>query len=104
MMNVVWLLAQSPPSPDPLIDWLTRAGMVGVLAVAIVGFIRGWIVSGSEHKRVMDERDRAVELVYRQADLAARAVDAQVGRLELERELVQLREEASRRREPRKTR
>lgn len=98
-MGLVWIVAQSSSSPDPLIGWFTTAGPVGILAAIVVAFLKGWIVSGSELKRVTAERDRALELVYRQAGLSSRALDTQLTRLELEREIVELREEAAKRHE-----
>lgn len=80
-------------TPEPLLSWLTQGGAVGVLAFGVIAFIKGWIVSGSELRRVMDERDRALDLVYRHAGLSTRAIDTQLTRMELERELVELREE-----------
>jgi hypothetical protein len=61
---------------DPLLDWLSKAGVIGILAAAVVSFQRGWIVSGRSHERVCEERDRALELVYRHAELAERAIAA----------------------------
>jgi hypothetical protein len=61
---------------DPLTDWLvnnfTGAAMA---AFVIVSLLRGWLVSGREHDRVIVERDRALELVYTQAEATARALD-----------------------------
>jgi hypothetical protein len=71
----VWhYLLSSEPSNDPLFQWLSNAGSLGILASAVVGFLRGWIVSGTAHRRVLAERDRAMELVYKQAELTARAL------------------------------
>ncbi len=61
---------------DPLLQWLSNAGSLGILAAAVVAFLRGWIVSGAAHQRVLKERDRAMELVYKQADIAERALRA----------------------------
>ncbi len=63
-------------SGDPLLDWLAQAGMGGVLAFVVIGFIRGWIVSGSTHKRVVEQEQRALDLVYAQAEIAHRALEA----------------------------
>jgi hypothetical protein len=75
---------------DPLLIWLTKGGAVGILAAAVVAFLRGWVVSGTEYKRVCDERDKALELVYRNAGVAQRAVDASLARLETEAQLLAL--------------
>jgi hypothetical protein len=61
---------------DPLLDWLAQAGMGGVLAFVVVGFIRGWIVPGSHLTREREEKDRALDLVYAQAEIAQRALEA----------------------------
>ncbi len=61
---------------DPFVEWLSRAGSLGLLAAGVVAFLRGWIVSGASYERMREERDRALELVYRQAELAERALAA----------------------------
>ena len=71
---MIELLAQT--SGDPLIDWLSRAGSVGILAVAVIAFLRGWVVPGSVADQLRVERDRALELVYKQAEVAQRALEA----------------------------
>ena len=63
-------------SQDPLLQWLSNAGSLGILAAGVLAFLRGWIVSGAAHARVIAERDRAMELVYKQADVAQRALEA----------------------------
>lgn len=68
------LLAQS--TSDPLVQWLQTAGAVGVLAFVVAGFLKGWIVTGKAHDRVLAERDRALEIMYRQAEVAQRALEA----------------------------
>ena len=60
---------------DPLLQWLSNAGSLGILAAGVLAFLRGWIVSGAAHARVLSERDRALELVYKQADVAQRALE-----------------------------
>jgi hypothetical protein len=61
---------------DPLLDWVVNnATAVGLLAFMVVGFIRGWIVTGRENARVIAERDRALEIVYAQAEATSRALD-----------------------------
>lgn len=78
---------------NPLLDsapdwtWLTQGGPTGILAAVVLGFWKGWIVSGSEHSRALsdaesekqrlrDERDRALTQVYKQAEIAQRALEA----------------------------
>lgn len=70
----MWLLFQA--ANDPLIDWLSRGGSLGILAAAVIAFLRGWIVPGSVANQLRDERDRALELVYKQAEVAQRALEA----------------------------
>lgn len=60
---------------EPVLDWLSQAGSVGVLAFLVVAFMRGWLVSGTECQRVRDERDKALDLVYKQAEVAQRALE-----------------------------
>lgn len=75
MLQLAQLIADAATS-DPLLNWLSKAGVVGILAAAVVSFQRGWIVSGRSHDRVCEERDRALDLVYRHAELAERAIAA----------------------------
>lgn len=63
-------------SQDPLLQWLSNAGALGILAFFALAFLRGWIVSGAAHGRVLAERDRALDLVYKQADIAQKALEA----------------------------
>lgn len=79
--------AAAATSGDPLLDWLSRAGALGVMATAVVAFARGWIVSGKAYEQVRAERERALELVYAQAQLAHKAVSAAERRAQLEAEL-----------------
>lgn len=73
----MWLtIVAADATQDPLLEWLSRAGALGLLAAAVVAFLRGWIVSGASYERMREERDRALELVYRQAELAERALAA----------------------------
>lgn len=70
-----WFIAAAPSSGDPLLDFLLQAGASGVLCFIVIGFLRGWIVPGRELTRVTAERDRALELVYKQAELTQRAIE-----------------------------
>lgn len=69
-----WLLAAV--ANDPLLEWLSRAGGFAILAAAVLAFMRGWIVPGSVAEQLREERDRALELVYKQAEVAQRALEA----------------------------
>jgi hypothetical protein len=62
-------------SQDPLLQWLSNAGSLGILAAGVLAFLRGWVVSGAAHARVLAERDRALDLVYKQAEIAERALE-----------------------------
>ena len=87
LMN--WLADAS--SGDPIVDWVTRAGPVGILAFVLVLFLRGDIVSRRTLDEALKQRDLALALVYDQARLANRAVDVSVARLELEEKIADLR-------------
>ena len=52
-------------SQDPLLQWLSNAGSLGILAAACVAFIRGWIVPGPTHMRILARLDRANDLAER---------------------------------------
>lgn len=62
-------------SGDPFLDWLSRAGALGILAAIVVAFLRGWVVTRSEADRLRSDRDRALDLVYKQAELAQKALE-----------------------------
>jgi len=62
-------------STDPLLQWLSNAGALGILAAACVAFLKGWIVPRGTYERALAEKDRAMELVYKQADVAQKALD-----------------------------
>lgn len=84
------------PIHDPLIQWLTGAGVTGILAMLVVAFMRDWIVSGTAYERVLDERDRALAILAKNAEVAQRAVDLAINRLELEAELRKIQKEEDR--------
>ena len=69
-----WLL-QAATTGDPALDWLTRAGSAGILAFAVIAFLKGWIVPGRELDQCRHERDRALELVYKLAETSERALE-----------------------------
>lgn len=66
-------------SGDPLVDWLTKAGPIGILAYVVVAFMKGWIVPGAAARASLEEtraqRDKALELVYKQAEISTRALE-----------------------------
>lgn len=61
---------------DPLIDWLSQAGATAILAFVVISFFKGWIVRGVEVEKIRAERDKALELVYKQAEITQRALEA----------------------------
>jgi hypothetical protein len=66
-----------PSSGDPLLDWLkNNASAVGILAFLVIALMRGWLVTGREAELMRAERDRALDLVYKQADLTSAALTA----------------------------
>jgi hypothetical protein len=62
-------------SPDPLLQWLSNAGSLGILAAAVLAFLRGWIVPGSVAEQLRGERDRATAILEKQLDVAQRALE-----------------------------
>lgn len=98
---LVWLGADAP---DPLLQWLVSAGGTGVLALAVVAFLRGWVVPGSTHERVLSERDRLFSIVTETGQVADKTIDISQQRLALEKdllaELLELRRESRGVRDP----
>jgi hypothetical protein len=60
---------------DPSADWLGRATGPVVLALVVVALLRGTLVTGREADGLRAERDKALELVYKQAEVAQRALE-----------------------------
>lgn len=73
MFSDIWLAVT--PSGNPFIDFLTGAGVIGVLAYIVVAFQQGWIVTGKQLQKVEAERDKATALVYEMAQVAAKSLD-----------------------------
>jgi len=46
----------------------TKVGMVGVLAIAIAAFMRGWIVTGQHHAEVVARYERVIEGLTKEKD------------------------------------
>lgn len=61
---------------SPEWTWLTQGGAVGILAAAVIGFVRGWIVSGKQYAEVCAQRDKAQELVFKLAEISQRTIEA----------------------------
>lgn len=70
---VSWL-AQSHVVSDPFLDYLSQAGGVAILAAGVIAFLRGWIVPGKRYDEMRAERDRAVEIAEKHAEVADRAL------------------------------
>ena len=87
MITLIEFILLKTGTGDPLLDWLVNnASAIGVLSLAVVAFFRGWVVPGStvkaseerhkqETEQLRTERDRALELVYAQAQIAARSLE-----------------------------
>lgn len=65
-------------SGDPLLDYLSQAGSVAILAAGVIAFLRGWIVPGKRYDEMRAERDRAVAVAERHAAVADRALEVLV--------------------------
>lgn len=70
-----WLTLAAASSGNPLLDWLSQAGALGVLAFVVLAFMRRWIVTGAEAERCKQERDRALELLYEMARVSSQSLD-----------------------------
>lgn len=56
------ILEQQPVStPDSPTAWITSGGIVGFLCFSIVAFLRGWIVPGWIHNKLIADKDREIE-------------------------------------------
>jgi hypothetical protein len=60
---------------DPIVDLLAKGGPAVILAYVVLAFMRGWIVPGKDAEKLREERDKALELVYKQAEIAQRALE-----------------------------
>lgn len=68
-----YILNSASNVPD-LIHWLPTAGATGVLAFLVVALMRGWFVTGKTFERVLQERNRLLELALTSTRTADRAV------------------------------
>lgn len=64
--------------PVTIIGYLDKITLVSVLALAVLAFVRGWIVPGPTHDRVVKERDRYLEAATRGMELAQRTTTLMV--------------------------
>lgn len=58
-----------------LIGYWSQAGLTAGLIVAVVGFVRGWIVAGTIHDRVLKERDDALKLAASSVEASKETAD-----------------------------
>lgn len=71
------------PSSDPIVGWLATASATTLLAVAVLAFMREWIVPGSRYRRVEQEndeirtfmRDQAIPTLIRVQELLVKALE-----------------------------
>jgi hypothetical protein len=68
----IWDVA---PPESPTWTWLTQSGAVGVLATGIIAFARGWVVPGTEYRRVCQERDAALAHLSKFTDITLRSLE-----------------------------
>jgi hypothetical protein len=74
---ILFLIQAATSTGDSAVEWLAKNLTGAVLAaLIIVGFMTGRIVPGTTHQRVLQERNRAIDQVYRMAEVAQRALDA----------------------------
>lgn len=73
---IVDLIIQAVGDPSSPGAWITEATASAVLAYFCWKFMTGGLRTEKELNRVIEERDRAVDLVYKNAEIAAGAVDA----------------------------
>jgi hypothetical protein len=72
------------PSPFEFVGLIRDAGVIGILAVIVIGALREWWVSGVQYRRVLNERDELqMELlrVLGLTDRATRMLDRATTRL-----------------------
>ena len=91
---VFWAVAEAAPSIDSgsYLDWLSRAGGTAVLVAVLVLLLRGDLVTRGTHQDVVGQRDRALDLLYRNVEIADQAVGLSQRRLEADEEIHQLRQ------------
>jgi hypothetical protein len=60
---------------DPaLIDLLARGGAFTLLAVMVVGLLRGWVVPGDRYRKMEQERDEWKSLAVELMQTAQKAI------------------------------
>lgn len=58
-----------------LLHYIVQGGATGVLVLVVVSFVKGWIVPGGVHDRVLRERDRLFEIVVTTSAAAEKALE-----------------------------
>lgn len=67
-----YLFAQA--DAQTLFDVVSKGGAVGVLVIAVVAFVQGWIVPGKLFTRAIGERDEALAEIARLRSLYDRVI------------------------------
>lgn len=63
-------------SPTDVFGYADKLTLVGVLFALVVCFMKGWIVPGPTHDRVVKERDQYLDAATRGMELAKRTISA----------------------------
>lgn len=95
----MWLINADPLSdPYSLIDVISRGGALAFAVIFAWLFLTDRIVTGkrytSDTALLRAERDRAVDLLYQVTGVTQRAVSITQERLELEKQVAELRQKA----------
>lgn len=64
-------LAQEPD----LGPWVERGGIIGLLALAVLSFMREWLVTGATYRRSLSDCERVVQQAIADRDRALDALD-----------------------------
>jgi hypothetical protein len=71
----VWILAEASSTPN-VGEWIQLIN-VPLSILILYGFARGWFITGKEHQRVVDERDKErQERIEAQKALTEKALPA----------------------------
>jgi hypothetical protein len=52
-------------APEQTLDWLTRGGMIGLLAFGVMGFMREWMIPGKTYSKMVEDRDKWRDLALK---------------------------------------
>jgi hypothetical protein len=61
MLLAMLLSSDTSTTGDPTIDLLLKAFGIPIVALFVLALIRGWLVTGTEYKRIVEERNRERE-------------------------------------------